>query len=501
MNSLFFQLIFFRQFCSLWSLLLILLTAQFSQISLAFENNNSASKLIPQKSSEKFCKAHLKTRIDQLIEEEIVKRSPWGILVKTLDNNETLYEINSQKFFIPASNIKLFTTAAALVKFGPDFQINTPIYAQGTAPNLRVLKLVGNGDPTLQTEQLKQLATTLKKQGIRRIEQLIVEDNQRNITPINLTWEWEDIQFYYATAVNRLILNENTVTLTLTPQEIDEPLQLEWSDLIAGQQWQINNQTLTASQNTPYSITIQRNFAQPLLTITGKLAINSQPDTFGLAVVDPADYFLDSLQNALETEEIIITKSSIITQTDTEEKSRKLTTIKSPSLATIITKANENSNNLYAESLLNLFASNTSEITPIENLQETLKTLGLEPELYQLKDGSGLSRHNLATPEAFVTLLSLILKTSEGDIYRNSLPVAGKSGTLKKRFQDTIIEGRMAAKTGTLSGISALSGYLDPPNYSPLVFSILVNQSNLSPSQLREVIDQIVLTLGELKRC
>ncbi|MEA5532819.1 D-alanyl-D-alanine carboxypeptidase/D-alanyl-D-alanine-endopeptidase [Crocosphaera sp. XPORK-15E] len=481
--------------------MLILFVAQFSQKSLAFERNNLGSKLIKQKSSEQFCQAHLKTRIEQLIEGETVKRSPWGILVKNLDNNETLYELNSQKFFIPASNMKLLTTAAALVKFGPDFRINTPIYSQGIAPNLRVLKLVGKGDPTFKTEQLNQLAAEFKNKGIRRIEQLIVEDNQSNINPINLTWEWEDIQFYYATSVNRLILNENTVTLTLIPQEIDEPLQLEWSDLIAGQQWQINNQTLTASQNTPYSITIQRDFAKPLLTITGKLAIDSEPDPFGLAVVDPANYFLNSLQNALEKEGFIITQSSIITQTNTAEKLKQLTTIKSPSLATLIKETNENSNNLYAESLLNLFASDTSEISPIENIQETLKTLGLNTDLYQLKDGSGLSRHNLATPEAFVTILDLMIKRSQGNIYRNSLAVAGRSGTLKNRFQDTIIEGRMAAKTGTLSGISSLSGYLEPPNYSPLVFSILVNQSNLSPSQLREVIDQIILTLGELKRC
>ena len=161
------------------------------------------------------CQADLKSQIDTILEQEDLKRSHWGILVKTLDNTRTLYELNSQQYFIPASNLKLLTTAATLIKFGANYQIKTPVYASGSYPNLSVLKIVGNGDPTFNSETLEILAKELKTRGVKRIDNLIVQDSPLEKSSINPTWEWEDIQFYYAPAVNQLILNENTVLLTL----------------------------------------------------------------------------------------------------------------------------------------------------------------------------------------------------------------------------------------------------------------------------------------------
>lgn len=448
-----------------------------------------------------FCQDQLPTKIEAILSEETLQRSRLGILVKSLKDGETLYNLASQKYFIPASNAKLLVTAAALIKFGSNFQIETPIYGQGYAPRLNRLKIVGNGDPTLRSEQLQQIAKDLKNQGIQQIDNLIIQDGRINITPINPTWEWEDIQFYYGTAVNNLILNENSVSLKLIPQNVDEPLQLEWSDSIAGQQWKISNQTITAPENTPYSISIERNFGQPLLMLTGQLAIDSQPDTFGLAVVNPENYFRDFFKTTLEKEGIKVINTQIIDQAKNDNKLRKLISIKSQPLKQIIKKANEESNNLYAESLLNLLGNTENRISNLDILKETLNEIGLDPQGYKLKDGSGLSRHNLITPETLVNLLSLMINTPQGNDYRNSLAISGMNGTLKNRFKNTILEGKIQAKTGTLSGNSALSGYLDPPNYSPLVFSIMINQSNLSSSELRDYIDNILLTLGYLKQC
>ncbi len=460
-----------------------------------------ASELTANSQENSICKADLKVKIDEILNTEELKRSHWGILVKTLDNKTILYDLNSHKYFIPASNVKLLTTAAVLFKFGSNFQIETPIYAQGASPHLSLLKVVGKGDPTLSSEQLEKVAKTLKVQGIKRIDNLVVEDNSINSQPINLTWEWEDIQFYYATAVYRLILNENAVILTLIPQQIGEKLQLKWSDNIAAKQWKINNQTLTDQENTPYSVIINRDFEEPLLTITGSLAINYDPDIFGMAVVNPGEYFLNSLNFYLEKEGIKITKSQVNYGENKIENLDKITEIKSPLLKEIITKANQESNNLYAESLLNLLVDNTSENGAIDNLKENLTKLGLEPNLYHLKDGSGLSRHNLVTPEALANLLVLMMQTSEGNVYRDSLAVGGINGTLETRFKDTIIKGKVQAKTGTLSGTSSLSGYITPSNYSPLAFSIIVNQSELQPSKLREVIDKIVVNFVKLRDC
>lgn len=453
------------------------------------------------KQEELLCRAELKKNIDKILSQEELKRSHWGILVKTLDNKTTLYDLNSQKYFIPASNVKLLTTAAALIKYGPKHQIKTPIYAQDLYPNLSLLKVVGQGDPTLSSQQLETLAKQLKNQGIQRINNLMVEDNSLSDQVINPTWEWEDIQFYYATAVNRLILNENAVILTLLPQKIGEILKLEWSDPIAAKQWQIDNQTITGKEDTPYTVSINRNFGKPLLTITGSLAINSDSDIFGMTVVNPSKYFLNSLNFYLEKEGIEVINSEIINDNSKTDNLVKLTEIKSGTLQDIITKANQESNNLYAESLLNLLKNENSENSKIEQLKETLTNLGLNANLYHLKDGSGLSRHNLVTPETFVNLLILMTQTPEANIYRNSLAVGGVNGTLENRFKETIIEGKIQAKTGTLSGTSSLSGYVSPPNYTPLAFSIIVNQSDLPPSQLRQFIDEIVIILGKLKQC
>jgi D-alanyl-D-alanine carboxypeptidase/D-alanyl-D-alanine-endopeptidase (penicillin-binding protein 4) len=136
----------------------------------------------------------------------------------------------------------------------------------------------------------------------------------------------------------------------------------------------------------------------------------------------------------------------------------------------------------------------------LKELKTTLTQLGINPNTYRLADGSGLSRHNLISPEALVQTLRLMANSPLASIYRASLPVAGESGTLKNRFT-TPNRVILQAKTGTLSGVSALSGYVEVPNYEPLVFSIMVNQSDLSTPKVRSAIDEIVLLLNRLSRC
>ncbi|GBF80703.1 D-alanyl-D-alanine carboxypeptidase/D-alanyl-D-alanine endopeptidase [Aphanothece sacrum] len=482
-------------------LFLLTFLEQFTPNLLAIEALKHSYLISQSEEKSSICPADLSQEIERIIKEEKYRRSRWGILIQTLDSGSTLYALDEQKYFIPASNVKLLTTAAVLLKYGSQFRINTPIYITGNYPHLQTLRIVGKGDPSLTTQQLQTLAKWLKIRGIKQIDQLIVTDGDFKESPINLTWEWEDIQFYYATAINHLILNENAVTLKLIPQNVGEPLKLEWSDSLAGQQWQINNQTLTAPKDTAYSITIERDFAQPILTLKGELASNTEPDTFGLAVVNPTTYFLESLQQILAQENIIVGETKVINNPEIINNERELTIIESQPVSFLITKANEDSNNLFAESLLNLLGNETKNQTSLDGLKDSLSQLGIPANFYHLKDGSGLSRHNLVTPEALVRTLRLMSKTSEADNYRNSLAVAGVRGTLQERFKETEIKENLQAKTGTLSGVSALSGYLSPPNYPPLVFSIIVNQSELPPSELRQIIDRIILVLSRIKHC
>ncbi|HAC62436.1 MAG TPA: D-alanyl-D-alanine carboxypeptidase/D-alanyl-D-alanine-endopeptidase [Cyanothece sp. UBA12306] len=488
---------FWRRLSQPWLILLILSGNLWTKQVLAIEP-------IPFESSitkNGICRADLTEGINQIIDQDKFERSRWGILVEVLDSKETLYALEEDKYFIPASNAKILTTAAVLLKFGSQFRLETPIYITGNFPHLQTLKLVGKGDPSLTTDQLNNLVKFLKIRGITKIDNLIVEEDNIDDSGIESTWEWEDIHYYYATAVNDLILNENAIILKLIPQEIGEPLKLQWSDPIAAQQWQVKNNGITGKQGTPNSIEIKENFGQPMLNIEGELAVDSQPDIFGLAVVNPRNYFLESLKNIFIQEGITINNSTISEAKNNDYYGSKLTSIKSEKLAVLISKTNQESNNIFAESLLKLLADNNEDISKLEGLEETLTQLGVDPNSYQLKDGSGLSRQNLVTPSALVTTLRLMSETREAQTYRESLAIGGVKGTLKNRFKETSIEGNLQGKTGTLTGSSTLSGYLTSPNYSDLVFSIMVNQSDVPVSEIREAIDSIILRLGQIKKC
>jgi D-alanyl-D-alanine carboxypeptidase/D-alanyl-D-alanine-endopeptidase (penicillin-binding protein 4) len=186
---------------------------------------------------------------------------------------------------------------------------------------------------------------------------------------------------------------------------------------------------------------------------------------------------------------------------DQPKEERELLTIKSPSLESLVQIVNQNSNNLFAEVLFKYITNDENDEGDITPLEVILTELGLDKNSYKLVDGSGLSRHNLITPRALTDILTLMRSTEYNQIYRQSLAVAGIKGTLKKRFENTLIETNFRGKTGTLSGISALSGYLEMPDYQPLVLSIIVNNSPEKASTLRKVIDEIVILLTHIKEC
>ena len=438
------------------------------------------------------CVNNLKTNINNIINRPELERSRWGIVIKTLNSQTNIYSLNGDKYFVPASNVKLLTTAAALLKLGPAYRIRTSVYATGVLPDLTSLRIVGRGDPTLTTNQLRELATQLKNQGVRNIENLIVDDSYFPQPVINPTWEWEDIHYYYAPRVNSLILNENIVTLTLFPQDVGQALSFTWSDVIAGQQWWLENNTITAEKQTPSKVTINGFLGKPKLEIQGKLAANSEPDIWYLAVLDPANYFLETWKNILLSEGINIKKNQIIKVQEDFEKEQEIASIFSPALPIILNEINQESNNLFTESIANILNKEQKDTT-----KQTLTELGVNPDSYHLADASGLSRHNLVSPRSLVETLELMSQTPLATVYRESLAVAGVSGTLVNRFSETAVQGNLQGKTGTLTGVTALSGYLNLPQHQPLVFSIIVNRSQQPASVLRGAIDEIILLLSE----
>lgn len=450
------------------------------------------------------CPGELGAQVDAIANRPEFSRSRWGILIQPLSSSTTLYSRDAQKYFIPASNAKLLTTAAALQKLGADFRIKTSVYSGENGS----LYVAGRGDPSIAEAQLKSLAQQLKQRGISQVNQLIGDDSYFQGSAVNPNWEWEDAQAGYGAPINSLIFNQNAIDLLLSPQAIGQPLKVTFAEPKLANQWQLQNNSVTVAQNESEFIDVGREFDRPIIRVSGQLKVGGEPESAYVAVVNPANNFLQYFQQALVAEGIPVKQALVASAS--RNLNQELATVESPPLAELVRETNRESNNLYAEVLLRLLGKVTDKMpvpqedtgeSGLKELKAVLTQLGVNPNSYRLADGSGLSRHNLITPEALVETLRLMANSPTASIYRQSLPIAGESGTLKNRFNLTPNRVILQAKTGTMSGVSALSGYIEVPNYEPLVFSIIVNQSDLSTAKMRSATDEIVLLLNRLRRC
>ncbi|MEH1952346.1 D-alanyl-D-alanine carboxypeptidase/D-alanyl-D-alanine endopeptidase [Nostoc sp.] len=477
--------------------LLIFLTSQIGFSSIA----KAQTPVAPTTSTKSICSSQLGTAIDAVINRPLFSRGRWGILIQPLSAGPTLYSRDAQKYFTPASNLKLLTTAAALQELGANFRIRTSIYQNGNG----ILRVVGRGDPSLSDTELQKLAQQLKQKGITQIQQLIADDSYIQGDIVNPTWQWEDVQSSDGVPVSSFILNKNIFSFKLVPQAVGKSLQVLWLDPGEAKQWRIINQSITVPQNQPSYVNVTRELSGTVLRIQGQLTTNSEESLIDLPVVDPNYYFLRRFRTALATKKITLGQTLVVSGGVNQQE---IAFVESPPLAELLAETNLNSNNLYAEALLRALAvkklrvkTQTSADVGLEVVKASLTKLGVDPANYILVDGSGLSRRDLVTPEAFVQTLRGMAKTPTAYIYRASLPMAGKSGTLKGRFQGTPAEGIVQAKTGTLTGVVSLSGYMNAPKYEPLVFSIIVNQSNQSATVIRQAIDEVVVLLTQLQHC
>ncbi len=456
-------------------------------------------KVAPATKTKNICPNQLAAAVDEVINRPQYSRVRWGILVQPLYKGQNLYSRDAQKYFTPASNAKLLTTAAALQQLGANFRIRTSVYQDGN----NVVRVVGRGDPSFSDTQLVALARQLKAKGITQIEKLIADDSYFQGDIVHPSWEWEDVYSDYGAPVNSLIVNQNVFSIKLVPQAVGKPLQVAWTDFSEARLWQIINQSVTVEEKQPAFINVTRELSKNVLRIQGQLAAKADPLLVKLPVVDPNNYFLRRFRIALIGEKIRLGETAVVSGGINQEE---LAFVESPLLSDLVMETNQNSNNLYAEALLRAIAQRkkpeqTTVNAALEVLKTTLTQLGVNPTGYVIVDGSGLSRHNLISPEALVQVLQAMAKTPSSSVYRASLPIAGKSGTLKSRFQNTPAEGIVQAKTGTMTGVVSLSGYVNNSKYEPLVFSIIVNQSEQKAKALREGVDEIVVLLTQLQRC
>ena len=463
---------------------------------------------LSQETTRKICPIELNNAITSIINRPIFNRSRWGILVETLSGKRKIYSRDAEYYFTPASTAKLLTTAAVLKELKPNFRIRTSIYGDGKGN----IYIVGRGDPSLAETQLKSLAEQLKEGGIENINQLISDDTYFQGMAVNSNWEWEDVQAGYGAPINSLIFNQNAIDLVLSPQGNGEPLKVTFVNPVESKKWQIENNSVTVATNEKEFVEVGRDFIQPIIRISGQLRIGSASEPVYVAVVEPADNFLNNFRRVLELEGISVSRIVKSSQITSNLNLTELAFVESPTVGELIEEVNKKSNNVYAEALLRQLGVR-SKLVPnkksdyqtlaksLEEVKVILTRLGVTPNSFRLNDGSGLSRHNLVSPEALVQTLRIMANSPWANAYRNSLPIAGVSGTLSRRFINSFATGNIQAKTGTISGVSGLAGYVQPINFEPLVFSVIVNQSDLETKYLRNAIDEIVLLFTQLKFC
>lgn len=471
------------------------------------------------------CQANLEDAITTIIDHPDFRRARWGIRVETVGTASNpprvVYDREGDRLFIPASNVKLLTTAAALEQLGANFRIRTSVYADDANPDGAVLRLVGRGDPSLTDAALADLAQQVGDRGIRRVAELRVDDRYFASESVNPNWEWEDVQAGYGAPVTSLILNRNELRVVAYPTTVGEPVRVEWLDAVEDAQWAIVNQAVTVPASASGVTWVGRDLSRPILYVYGQRAVGSLPDESAIAIPDPIAYGQRQFQASLEAAGITVADDALTvphlqSRTTLDHNIRpplhapEVAHVLSPPLHELLVTANQASENIYAEALLRLVgvvgtSSNEAVLSPLTTglraVKDTLAFLGLDPAGYTLADGSGLTRHNLVSPKTLVDVLQAMAHHPDAEVYRQSLAIAGVSGTLRYRLRGTDVEGRLLGKTGELSGISSLSGYLTLLDREPLVISMIVNHSTQSGGDRRQAIDEMVLRVAQYALC
>jgi D-alanyl-D-alanine carboxypeptidase/D-alanyl-D-alanine-endopeptidase (penicillin-binding protein 4) len=473
--------------------------------------------------------ADLASRVPQVIEASPAARAAfWGVRVDDLETGRTLVSINADRFFVPASNTKLFTTALGLVRLGPDYRYETLVLSErppdgaGTVAGIR---LVGGGDPNLSARAIpyrtgpiegnalaaiEELAARVVERGVRRIEGDIVGDDTAYVwEPFPAGWAADDGIWEYGASVSALTVNDNAFTLRVRPgARAGDPAAITLAPPL--EFYTIDNRVRTTAGGER-RVRIAREPGSGQLRVWGELPAGDRGSSEILGVHDPALYAARAFYDALARRGVAIAGRAGVRHVfpnqvedlrngpaPGREPGFELARRVSPPLIEDLRVTDKVSQNLHAELTLRAVALARRKIgsreAGLEELKAFLDEIGVEREAYAFHDGSGLARLNLVTPATVVKLLRY-MHTREG--WLSLLPVGGRDGTLETRFKGSAAAGRILAKTGTLSHVSALSGYAERRNGAPLAFAILVNNYNAPSGEVRAVIDTICSLMVE----
>ena len=420
--------------------------------------------------------------------------------------------------------MKLFTTALALAKLGPDYRFHTTLETHGTlSPEgvlLGDLYLVGRGDPNLSNRKfpynlkeefdgapervLAELADALVAKGMKGVSGDIVGDDSyfpREAYPDG--WEIGDMVWDYGAAISAIVVDDNTVTLTLTPGALaGNPVQAELAPTTPD--FTVENDVVTSAPGVKADLTLTREPGSKLVVVRGTLPANSAPRKLVLAIHEPAEHAAALLTHLLADRGVKISGTSRavhVPETSADPPRAVLAEHVSIPLGDSVKLVNKISQNLHTEMLLRSAARQSAIWTTPDDLAkfptDFYTAAGIAPGDVIQTDGSGLSRHDLATPRAIVTLLKYAQGQPWFASYYASLPVAGVDGTLEDHMKNTVAAERIHAKTGSVEHVRTRSGYAETPGGKRLIFSFMSNNGGGKNHEATDALDALCVAMIE----
>jgi D-alanyl-D-alanine carboxypeptidase/D-alanyl-D-alanine-endopeptidase (penicillin-binding protein 4) len=442
----------------------------------------------------------------------------WAVSIRSLQSGDTLYTLNPKRRMVPASNQKLLTALAAAERLGWDFRFTTRVLATGAVDAEGALKgdliVVGSGDPTVNPRHperwaaLDDWAGQIAARGVKIVAgDLIGDDNAFAEPGWGSGWSWEDLVEGYGAPVGALQYHENQIELTVIPGS-EAGARAIISTSPPGSGLLIDHGVTTAAADEPTRIALDRVPGLTILGVRGQIALGAKPRVVHAAVENPTQLFLSAFREALARRSIFVSGAAvdIDARRSKPDLSRAETwvTDESPPLSEMVDVLLKWSRNGYGETLLWALSppgEPASEAAGLKSLEETLTALGVAPELYGARDGSGLSRYDTVTADALTTLLTIAWnEPRHAERLRSTLPVAGVSGSLETRTKGTAAEGRAWAKTGSMFNIRTMSGYVLTADEEPLVFSMLANNYRVPSVEIDALMDKALVRLAEFRR-
>jgi len=466
-------------------------------------------------------------RLNRLLDAPPFNRTTWNVFAQD-DHGRVLFNRNGDRFSVPASNTKLVVAATATVLLPADFRPRTSVYANGTVTNGVLqgdLILYGRGDPTWSERcytvdtlapggcdstwtAVDAIAESLRAHGLRRVTGSIVGDGSYfEPTLTHSGWNSFDLNWWYAAPVSGLGFHDNSVDFQITPgAAVDQPPTITWNPSLSLFTFENRARTVPADSST----TIGDNFFRKPGTLDiwaeGTVALGRTPWIESFALPDPNRYAARALEEALQRKGIAVEGGAASTTDSLEYRALRccgnpLAEYRGRPLPDIIFPILNTSQNWFAEMLLKTVGREVGDTgswgkgLDIEK-RFLIDSVKIDSTAFALEDGSGLSAGNLVTPHAFVQLLTYMYRHPKRAPFLAALPHAQQRGSLQRRFQGTLLEGRVLAKTGSINRVNTLSGYIEKANGRVITFSIQANAHNVPTRQMLAQIDSLVVQLA-----